>query len=92
VTNTDVVIVVGQAGPSGLPGRRVRPHGGAGHPFDIDEVTRRWDANADLAEFGAPHLRYGLPDHIVDGHFEVLQALDDRIEELEPGMGYRLQP
>lgn len=51
--------------------------------FDIDEVIRRWDVNADMAKFGAPYLLYGLLDHVVDGYFDVLQVVDDRIEELE---------
>ncbi|MFI6452289.1 magnesium transporter CorA family protein [Streptosporangium amethystogenes] len=51
--------------------------------FDIDEVIRRWDANADMAKFGAPYLLHALLDHIVDGYFEVLQVVDDRVEELE---------
>lgn len=51
--------------------------------FDIDEVLRRWDANAELAVYGVPYLLHGLLDHVVDGYFDVLQAMDDRIEELE---------
>ncbi|GGL37097.1 magnesium transporter CorA family protein [Planomonospora parontospora] len=54
---------------------------GAG--FDIEGVLRRWDANAAMARYGVAYLLHGLLDHIVDGYFEVLQPLDDRIEELE---------
>ncbi len=35
--------------------------------FDIDEVVRRWDENADLLKMGAPALLHGLLDVIVDG-------------------------
>ncbi|WP_440067757.1 magnesium transporter CorA family protein [Streptosporangium sp. OZ121] len=51
--------------------------------FDIDEVIRRWDANAAMVRFGVPYLLHGLLDYIVDGYFEVLQGVDDRVEELE---------
>ncbi|GAA4223776.1 magnesium transporter [Streptosporangium album] len=51
--------------------------------FDIDEVIRRWDANAEMAKYGVPYLLHGLLDYVVDGHFEVLQAMDDRVEALE---------
>ena len=51
--------------------------------FDIDEVIRRWDANPKMAKYGVPYLLHGLLDYVVDGYFEVLQTLDDRIEALE---------
>ena len=37
----------------------------------------------DLARCGVGFLLYGLIDHVVDGHFDAVQALDDEIEELE---------
>ncbi|MFC4115169.1 magnesium transporter CorA family protein [Nonomuraea zeae] len=51
--------------------------------FDIDEVVKRWDASRDLAKHGVGFLLHGLLDVVVDGHFEVIQALDDQIETLE---------
>ncbi|MFC7646039.1 magnesium transporter CorA family protein [Streptosporangium lutulentum] len=51
--------------------------------FDIDEVIRRWDASPEMAKYGVPYLLHGLLDYVVDGYFEVLQTLDDRIEALE---------
>ena len=51
--------------------------------LDIGKVTDRWDASPDLAGYGVGYLVYGLLDHIVDGHFEAVQSLDDTIEELE---------
>ncbi|QRP47377.1 magnesium transporter CorA family protein [Amycolatopsis sp. FDAARGOS 1241] len=51
--------------------------------FDMDAVVRRWDAQADLAKSGVPFLLHGLLDHIVDGHFESVQSLDEEIEALE---------
>jgi magnesium transporter len=51
--------------------------------FDIEEVVSRWDSSTDLAKYGAGFLLYGLVDHIVDGHFVAVQALDDEIEALE---------
>lgn len=57
-----------------------------GGPFDIDEVTTRWDDHADLMQFGTGALLHGLLDVIVDGQFETIQALDDAIEDIEDGL------
>ncbi|MEU6894952.1 magnesium transporter CorA family protein [Streptomyces sp. NPDC046557] len=51
--------------------------------FDIELVMARWDNNPDLAKHGVGFLLYGLLDVLVDGHFAAVQALDDRVEELE---------
>ncbi|MGC5009533.1 magnesium transporter CorA family protein [Streptosporangium sp. DT93] len=51
--------------------------------FDIDEVVRRWDANSELVRLGVPYLLHGVLDYVVDGYFDVLQTVDDRVEELE---------
>jgi magnesium transporter len=51
--------------------------------FDIEPVMRRWDAATGLAKGGVAYLLHGLLDHVVDGHFEAAQTLDDRIEALE---------
>ncbi|WP_106965063.1 magnesium transporter CorA family protein [Amycolatopsis orientalis] len=51
--------------------------------FPIDAVVARWDSAAELAKNGVGFLVHGLLDHIVDGHFEVVQALDEQIEALE---------
>jgi magnesium transporter len=51
--------------------------------LDIGAVLGYWDANPDLAKGGVGYLLYGLLDYIVDGYFGTVQALDDRIEELE---------
>jgi magnesium transporter len=54
--------------------------------FDIEEVVRRWDDNADLLKYGVGALVHGLLDTIVDGHFEAVQSLDDAMEGLEDGL------
>jgi magnesium transporter len=54
--------------------------------FDIEEVVRRWDDNADLLKYGVGALVHGLLDMIVDGHFEAVQILDDAMEDLEGGL------
>lgn len=54
--------------------------------FDIDEVVRRWDDNADLLHKGSPALLHGLLDVVVDGQFDTIQQLDDTIESLEDGL------
>jgi magnesium transporter len=51
--------------------------------FDIDEVVRRWDSKPDLARYGVAFLLHGLLDVVVDGHFEITENLDDRVEALE---------
>jgi magnesium transporter len=51
--------------------------------FDMDEVVRRWQDQADLLQHGSGALLYGLLDAIVDGHFETIQQMDDAIEDLE---------
>jgi magnesium transporter len=51
--------------------------------FDMDGVVERWDQSSDLAVHGVGYLLHGLLDHVVDGHFEVVQSLDEEIEMLE---------
>jgi magnesium transporter len=51
--------------------------------FDVDGLVRHWDENADLAKYGLAYLVWGLLDFVVDGHFDVVQALDEEIEGLE---------
>jgi magnesium transporter len=63
------------------------PHGfvtvRADPSFDIDEVVRRWDDNADLMKFGPKALIHGLLDVIVDSYFEAIESLDDNVEDVE---------
>ena len=54
--------------------------------FDIDQVVRAWDDNPELIAFGVASLLYGLLDVIVDGHFDTVQSLDDRIEAIEDAL------
>ncbi len=51
--------------------------------FDMGEVVRRWEDDADLLKLGSRALLHGLLDVIVDSHFDVVQCLDDAIEGLE---------
>lgn len=51
--------------------------------FDIQDVVRRWDDSPDLTKYGVGFLLHGLVDHVVDGHFDAVQTLDDDIEQLE---------
>jgi magnesium transporter len=50
---------------------------------DIDEVVRRWDESIALANHGVSYLLWGLLDYLIDGHFDVVQALDTELEGLE---------
>jgi len=54
-----------------------------GNWFDVDEIVRRWDDNSDLMKYGVRALAWGMLDVLVDGHFDVVQQLDDEIEDLE---------
>jgi len=51
--------------------------------YDIERVVALWDESAELAQYGVAFLLWGLLDDIVDGHFEVVHALDSEIEGLE---------
>ena len=51
--------------------------------FDMDAVVARWDDSQDLAVNGVGFLLWGLIDHVVDGHFDAVEILDDEIEQLE---------
>ncbi|GII62364.1 magnesium transporter CorA [Sphaerisporangium krabiense] len=66
--------------------------------FDIDQVAAQWDKSPGLAKHGVSYLLYTLLDRIVDGHYDIAQALNDRVEALEdvlfadrPGNGRALQ-
>jgi magnesium transporter len=51
--------------------------------FDLDGVVQTWDDSADLVRYGVGFLLYGLIDHVVDGQFDAVQALDEEIEGIE---------
>jgi magnesium transporter len=54
--------------------------------FDIDDVVKRWDEESGLCSLGVKALAYGMLDVIVDGHFTLIEALDDEIESLEDAL------
>jgi magnesium transporter len=58
------------------------------HPpeFSMDQVTRRWRDNSELAGHGSAFLLWGFLDVIVDGHFETVQDLDSQIDGLEDAL------
>jgi magnesium transporter len=51
--------------------------------FDLRPVVERWNDDPELLRLGVGALVHGLLDTVVDGHFEVIQQLDDAIEGLE---------
>jgi magnesium transporter len=51
--------------------------------FDMAPIVARWDNSPDLLKHGVSALLYGVLDHVVDGHFDTVQALDEQIEQLE---------
>lgn len=56
------------------------------HPdeeIDFTPIVERWDAEPDLAKYGASFLLHGLLDYLVDGYFDAVQSLDEQIEDLE---------
>lgn len=62
--------------PRGLITVRLSPE------FDTEIVSQRFDELGGQ-EYGVGALVHGLLDVVVDGHFDAVQALDDRIESLE---------
>lgn len=51
--------------------------------FDMAPVIQRWTESAALIRYGKSALVHGMLDFVVDGYFEVLQALDDEAERIE---------
>lgn len=51
--------------------------------FPVDALTAHWDNNADINQYGVGALVHGLLDFVVDGHFHVVESLDEQIEQLE---------
>jgi magnesium transporter len=51
--------------------------------YSIDPIVTRWDDNQNLAKYGVGFLLWGLLDVVVDGHFQTVQQLDEKIEGLE---------
>lgn len=51
--------------------------------FDMAPVLALWGENVHLLRHGSGALVHGLLDHVVDGHFDTIQQLDDVVEELE---------
>jgi magnesium transporter len=54
--------------------------------FDIAPVLAAWDSGAAMAKHGTAFLLYGLLDVLVEGHFVVVQQLDDEIDALEEAL------
>ncbi|MEO3814116.1 magnesium transporter CorA family protein [Sphaerisporangium sp. B11E5] len=50
---------------------------------DIDAIIARWDNTPRMAKHGVAFLLHGVLDYVVDGHFDVAEDLDDRVEQLE---------
>ena len=51
--------------------------------LDVLALIERWDNTEEQAGSGVSYLLHGLLDHVVDGHFAVVEDLDDAIESLE---------
>jgi magnesium transporter len=49
---------------------------------DMDAIVARWTEDGLLAH-GVAALVHGMLDHLVDGHFEAIEAMDDVLEGLE---------
>jgi magnesium transporter len=52
-------------------------------PFDLSSLDERLATRPELAEEGAGHLLYVLLDHVVDGYFVAVDAMEDRSQEVE---------
>lgn len=53
-----------------------------GAVIEPDELVARW-TDAGLLAQGVSALVHGLLDWLVDGHFEAVQVMDDKLEDLE---------
>lgn len=51
--------------------------------FDMAPVIARWSENTNLLRHGSGALVHGLVDYVVDCHFDTIQGIDDRLEQLE---------
>ncbi|MGW0043440.1 magnesium transporter CorA family protein [Rhodococcus sp. NPDC003348] len=51
--------------------------------FSLDPILADWDDNPDLTTYGVGFLLHSVLDNLVDGYFEAIDALDDRIQLLE---------
>ena len=54
-----------------------------GDDLDVESLISRWDGSSAQAASGVSYLLHGLLDLLVDGHFAVVEALDEEIEGLE---------
>ncbi len=54
--------------------------------FDMSKITQHWDDYIQSGRAGIDFLLWGLLDVVVDGYFEALEGLDDRVELLEDFM------
>jgi magnesium transporter len=51
--------------------------------LDFAPIIERWDSEPELTKWGVSFLVHGLLDYLVDGYFDAVQVLDERIEDLE---------
>jgi len=54
--------------------------------FDIDRVVARWDAPGSPVDCGVGFLVHGWLGAVVDGQYQVAQALDDVADDLEDAL------
>jgi magnesium transporter len=55
--------------------------------FDVDTLVGRWDLEPAIADgHTVSYLLYGLLDAVADGHYEALEVLEDRAEDLEDAL------
>jgi magnesium transporter len=51
--------------------------------FPVQELLGRWEEDSQLLASGVGALTHGLLDYVVDSHFDTIQVLDDRLEDME---------
>lgn len=54
--------------------------------FDLGPVLKRWERQVELTREGGGYLIYALLDEVVDGHFQVVEGLEDASEDIEQGV------
>ena len=51
--------------------------------IDLRPLLTYWDGAPEQCASGVAFLLHGLLDHVVDGHYSVVQEVDDAVEDLE---------
>ncbi|MBM2809647.1 MAG: magnesium and cobalt transport protein CorA [Chloroflexi bacterium] len=60
--------------------------------IEIEEAIKRWQSSSERRRFGVASQVYSLLDAVIDGYFPVLDAMAERVEDLESRVFESRQP